>query len=216
MVQAPLQLAGQEWLVSCVSMGNPHAVVFGNSNGNLQVCTPTVYSCYRLTCNVRVLSPHYCSSAAALFCLQAQYSIPNPRGLEREYLSCLLKFGLGLAAVMLACGAALHRLGHISLLSFLLWSSRPHILYSLFNAAPHASITTAKPNPNFNKHVTVQEISLLTREQRNVYLTSATYGFRRPKLVALAKLWSLHFMTASLIHASACTEGKFPLRVVPA
>ncbi|DBB13857.1 TPA: hypothetical protein ACH3X3_000847 [Trebouxia sp. C0006] len=77
-VQAPLQLAGQEWLVSCVSMGNPHAVVFGNSNGNLQVCTPTVYSCYRLTCNVRVLSPQYCSSAAALFCLQAQYSIPNP------------------------------------------------------------------------------------------------------------------------------------------
>ncbi|KAL0054016.1 hypothetical protein WJX82_002439 [Trebouxia sp. C0006] len=36
-VQAPLQLAGQEWLVSCVSMGNPHAVVFGNSNGNLQL-----------------------------------------------------------------------------------------------------------------------------------------------------------------------------------
>ena len=28
MVQAPLQLAGQEWLVSCVSMGNPHVVFF--------------------------------------------------------------------------------------------------------------------------------------------------------------------------------------------
>ena len=27
-VQAPLQVAGQEWLVTCVSMGNPHAVTF--------------------------------------------------------------------------------------------------------------------------------------------------------------------------------------------
>ena len=37
MVQAPLQIAGQEWLVTCVSMGNPHAVVFGSREGSLQV-----------------------------------------------------------------------------------------------------------------------------------------------------------------------------------
>lgn len=36
-VQAPLQVAGQEWLVTCVSMGNPHAVVFGTTQGNLKV-----------------------------------------------------------------------------------------------------------------------------------------------------------------------------------
>ena len=36
-VQAPLQVAGQEWQVTCVSMGNPHAVVFGTKDGNLQV-----------------------------------------------------------------------------------------------------------------------------------------------------------------------------------
>ena len=36
-VQAPLQVAGQEWLVTCVSMGNPHAVVFGTKQGNLKV-----------------------------------------------------------------------------------------------------------------------------------------------------------------------------------
>lgn len=36
-VQAPLQLAGQEWQVTCVSMGNPHAVVFGTKDSNLQL-----------------------------------------------------------------------------------------------------------------------------------------------------------------------------------
>lgn len=36
-VQAPLQVAGQDWLVTCVSMGNPHAVVFGTTQGNLKV-----------------------------------------------------------------------------------------------------------------------------------------------------------------------------------
>ena len=36
-VQAPLQVAGQEWLVTCVSMGNPHVVVFGTTQGNLKV-----------------------------------------------------------------------------------------------------------------------------------------------------------------------------------
>lgn len=32
-----MQVAGQEWLVTCVSMGNPHAVVFGTKQGNLKV-----------------------------------------------------------------------------------------------------------------------------------------------------------------------------------
>ena len=36
-VQAPLQVAGKDWLVTCVSMGNPHAVVFGTTQGNLKV-----------------------------------------------------------------------------------------------------------------------------------------------------------------------------------
>lgn len=36
-VAAPLQLAGQEWSVTCVSMGNPHAVVFGTNSSALKV-----------------------------------------------------------------------------------------------------------------------------------------------------------------------------------
>ena len=36
-VQAPLQIAGQEWSVTCVSMGNPHAVVFGKDGSGLKV-----------------------------------------------------------------------------------------------------------------------------------------------------------------------------------
>ena len=33
-VAAPLSVAGADWLVTCVSMGNPHAVVFGDAAGN--------------------------------------------------------------------------------------------------------------------------------------------------------------------------------------
>ena len=36
-VQAPLQVAGKEWLVTCVSMGNPHAVVFGTKDFEVKV-----------------------------------------------------------------------------------------------------------------------------------------------------------------------------------
>lgn len=32
-VQAPLAVDGQEWLMTCVSMGNPHAVTFGTAAG---------------------------------------------------------------------------------------------------------------------------------------------------------------------------------------
>ena len=66
-------------------------------------------------------------------------------------VTCLLKFGLGLAVVMLECGAALHRL--YSMCGLLDHSKKVNKLMcpNLCNAAPHASITTAKPKPNFNK-----------------------------------------------------------------
>ena len=32
-VQAKLAVEGQEWLMTCVSMGNPHAVTFGTADG---------------------------------------------------------------------------------------------------------------------------------------------------------------------------------------
>lgn len=72
MVQAPLHLAGQEWLVSCVSMGNPHAVVFGNSDGNLQVllqCSKSVtcgWSCMMavLICMAHVMHRPFCYNVA--------------------------------------------------------------------------------------------------------------------------------------------------------
>lgn len=37
-VKAPLSVDGQEWLMTCVSMGNPHAVTYGTTtNSNLKV-----------------------------------------------------------------------------------------------------------------------------------------------------------------------------------
>ena len=84
-VQAPLQLAGQEWLVSCVSMGNPHAVIFGNSSGDLQVlqCKGPLDVAAGLAlwlffiCVSHVMhSPSYESSAftAILVCLHANHA----------------------------------------------------------------------------------------------------------------------------------------------
>ncbi len=32
-VQAPLTIDGTEWLMTCVSMGNPHAITYGTSDG---------------------------------------------------------------------------------------------------------------------------------------------------------------------------------------
>jgi diaminopimelate epimerase len=32
-VQAKLTVEGREWLMTCVSMGNPHAVTFGTASG---------------------------------------------------------------------------------------------------------------------------------------------------------------------------------------
>lgn len=36
-VAAPLQVAGHEWSVTCVSMGNPHAVVFTRDSADFKV-----------------------------------------------------------------------------------------------------------------------------------------------------------------------------------
>lgn len=32
-VKAPLTIDGTEWLMTCVSMGNPHAITYGSSDG---------------------------------------------------------------------------------------------------------------------------------------------------------------------------------------
>ena len=32
-VQGPLAVAGREWLMTCVSMGNPHAITYGTADG---------------------------------------------------------------------------------------------------------------------------------------------------------------------------------------
>lgn len=32
-VQAKLAVEGREWLMTCVSMGNPHAITFGTADG---------------------------------------------------------------------------------------------------------------------------------------------------------------------------------------
>ncbi|KAK9840622.1 hypothetical protein WJX81_004850 [Elliptochloris bilobata] len=36
-VRAPLEVQGREWLMTCVSMGNPHAITFGTQSGGFQV-----------------------------------------------------------------------------------------------------------------------------------------------------------------------------------
>ena len=47
-VKAELLVDGKDWLVTCVSMGNPHAVVFGTSDGQpiqvLSLKKPRFYS----------------------------------------------------------------------------------------------------------------------------------------------------------------------------
>ena len=38
-VRAPLKVQGRKWLMTCVSMGNPHAVTFGTQGADIEVCT---------------------------------------------------------------------------------------------------------------------------------------------------------------------------------
>lgn len=33
-VQAKLSAAGKDWLMTCVSMGNPHAITYGTADGS--------------------------------------------------------------------------------------------------------------------------------------------------------------------------------------
>ena len=35
-MRAPLAVGGREWLMTCVSMGNPHAVTFGSLDADLK------------------------------------------------------------------------------------------------------------------------------------------------------------------------------------
>lgn len=38
-VQAKLNAAGKDWLMTCVSMGNPHAITYGTADGSsIKVC----------------------------------------------------------------------------------------------------------------------------------------------------------------------------------
>ena len=39
-VKAPLEVAGESWTVTAVSMGNPHAVVYSRNGSNVVVCLP--------------------------------------------------------------------------------------------------------------------------------------------------------------------------------
>lgn len=44
-VQAPLTIDGREWLMTCVSMGNPHAITYGSSDGQaVKVCNDALRS----------------------------------------------------------------------------------------------------------------------------------------------------------------------------
>lgn len=46
-VKAEVHVDGKDWLVTCVSMGNPHAVTFGTSDGEpIKVLSP--HSCFRI------------------------------------------------------------------------------------------------------------------------------------------------------------------------
>ena len=36
-MRAPLKVQGREWLMTCVSMGNPHAVTFGTQDADVEV-----------------------------------------------------------------------------------------------------------------------------------------------------------------------------------
>lgn len=36
-VKAPLVVDGKTWLVTCVSMGNPHCITFGEEGGEVRV-----------------------------------------------------------------------------------------------------------------------------------------------------------------------------------
>ena len=41
-VRAPLDVAGRTWLMTCVSMGNPHAITYGTADGaSIKACTPS-------------------------------------------------------------------------------------------------------------------------------------------------------------------------------
>ena len=49
-VEAPLNVAGKDWLMTCVSMGNPHAVTYGTAESGIKAClNPASKSVYEMT-----------------------------------------------------------------------------------------------------------------------------------------------------------------------
>lgn len=44
-IAVPLKVAGSQWTVTAVSMGNPHAVVFCRDGADVKVCTPLTRLC---------------------------------------------------------------------------------------------------------------------------------------------------------------------------
>lgn len=51
-VKAPLEVDGKTWSVTCVSMGNPHCVTFGEHGGEVK---PDLLLFYEIMCAVRTL-----------------------------------------------------------------------------------------------------------------------------------------------------------------
>lgn len=65
-VQAPLQVAGKEWLVTCVSMGNPHAVVFGTQDSGVKV---NIHACPSVILEGGSLTEHMALAVHSMFWL---------------------------------------------------------------------------------------------------------------------------------------------------
>lgn len=51
-VRAPLEVLGREWLMTCVSMGNPHAITFGARGGDLKVCLASFSPIFHIALHV--------------------------------------------------------------------------------------------------------------------------------------------------------------------
>ena len=60
-VRAPLEVQGREWLMTCVSMGNPHAVTFETQGADIKVCAPQARAAAQLLCKRHTWEPLSCS-----------------------------------------------------------------------------------------------------------------------------------------------------------
>lgn len=56
-VKAPLDVDGKTWLMTCVSMGNPHAITFGQEGGEVRVLL-VASVCYSIVIIIIIITPH--------------------------------------------------------------------------------------------------------------------------------------------------------------